>query len=73
MKRRMVALALVVGACQPQPRSVSFFEAHPEERSQILADCAHGNRRGAECDNARVADGAIRAKAREALFRKGFE
>jgi hypothetical protein len=63
----------MIGACQPQPRSASYFEAHPDETARVLAACAGGTHRGLECKNARAADGAIKAEARQALFRKGFE
>ncbi|MBU1376167.1 MAG: EexN family lipoprotein [Alphaproteobacteria bacterium] len=73
MRRLVLVAALIVSGCQAQPRSASYFEAHPKETATTLADCARGARRGAECDNARAADGALKAKARQALFRKGFE
>lgn len=73
MRRLCLTLVLIVGGCQAQPRSASYFEAHPEETASVLAECARGARRGAECDNARAAEGAIEAKARQDLFRKGFE
>ena len=73
MRRLLLAIALIASGCQAQPRSASYFEAHPEETATALADCARGARRGAECNNARAADGALKAKARQELFHKGFE
>jgi hypothetical protein len=73
MRRLLLAVALVASGCQAQPRSASYFEAHPEETATVLADCARGAHRGQECGNARAADGAIKAKARQELFRKGFQ
>jgi hypothetical protein len=73
MRPLVLAVALVASGCQAPPRSASYFEAHPEEMAVILADCTRGAQRGRECDNARAADGALKAKARQALFRKGFE
>lgn len=69
----IAAFAAALAGCQPAPRAVSWFEAHPKETAAVVAACARGAHRGAECDNARTADGTLKAKARQDLFRRGFE
>lgn len=66
-------LAGLVAACQPEPRSATYFEAHPEETARVLAACKAGSQRGPECEAARAGEAAIKANARQELFRKGFE
>lgn len=65
------ALALL-SACQPEPRSASYFEAHAEERTQVVADCRSGKHRGEECKNAQFAsEKAARTKTMND-YRGGF-
>lgn len=72
---RSAAGAVVLGlaGCQPAPRAASWFEAHPQETAAVVTACARGNHRGTECENARAAEAALRAKALQDLFRRGFE
>ena len=53
----------LAGCGSPEPRGVQYFSAHLEEAEQVVADCAVGTVRGAECFNAEVA--VSKAKARE--------
>lgn len=69
----MAAGAFTLSACQPQARAVAWFEANPVETAATLQACQRGAHRGVECDNARAADAALKAKARQDLFRRGFE
>lgn len=73
MKRLALAVLFAAGACTAQPRSASYFEAHPEEGHKVVRDCARGVHRGQECETALAAKTAHEARARLGLFRKGFE
>lgn len=74
MKRLIVATLIALAGCQaPPPRSISYFQAHPEDTAAALSACANGDHRGGECGNAREADAALKAAARLKLLRKGFE
>jgi hypothetical protein len=73
MKRALIAFMLAtLTACSREPRSTSYFAAHPADAAKVLANCRAGAHRGAECDNALAAKAAADAKAREDLFRRGF-
>lgn len=73
IRRLIVALVLAgMAACSPQPRSTSYFEAHPEETAKIVVACARGDHRGQECANAQAAAASIRRDARMDAYRKGF-
>ena len=74
MIRRLVTVFALAGlaGCSPQPRSVSYFEAHPEETAKVVVACASGDHRGEECPNAQAAAAAIRREARMKAYRKGF-
>jgi hypothetical protein len=61
-----------LAACSPQPRSPSYFEAHPADAAQVIADCKTGAARGAECTNALTGATAAANKARLETYRKGF-
>lgn len=65
-------MLLVLAACSPQPRDVSYFEGHPEETAKVVVACARGDHRGQECVNAKAAAASIRRDARMAAYRKGF-
>lgn len=67
----LVALFTLAG-CQPAPRAASYFRAHPDETRVVLADCASGARRSAECDNAQAADAQLKSDARLSLYKKSF-
>jgi hypothetical protein len=73
MKRVVILTALVMLAgCSPSPRPASYFKAHPDEASQVLADCTAGTHRGAECENARTAEAQIESDKRLNLYKKSF-
>lgn len=62
----------VLAACQPEPRSATYFEAHAAERAEVVADCRIGKHRGEECKNAQFAtEKAARAKTMND-YRGGF-
>jgi hypothetical protein len=67
----LVALAVLAG-CSPAPRAASYFKAHPDEASQVLADCTAGTHRGVECENARTAEAQIESDKRLNLYKKSF-
>ena len=71
---RPVALLILGGlvACAPDPRATSFFAAHPKEAERVVAACARGDHRGAECEHALAGLAAIQQDARIEAFRKGF-
>ncbi|MBP7817091.1 MAG: EexN family lipoprotein [Phenylobacterium sp.] len=71
--RVVLPLALaVLGACSPQPRSASYFEAHQDEAEEVAAACRTGAHRGLECVNAQAGVGAAKRDARMDAYRKGF-
>lgn len=74
MIRRGLSLLLLgaLAACSPQPRSASYFEGHPEEAAQAVADCAAGTHRGEECVNAKAGASEIQRKARMDAYKKNF-
>ena len=61
-----------LAACSPQPRAPSYFKAHPTEISKILAGCAAGGHRGAECVNAPDAAAQIRSDQRIKDYKQSF-
>jgi hypothetical protein len=73
MTRLFVLLALAaLAACSPEPRSASYFEAHPEEATEVADACKTGAHRGQECVNAEAGVAAARRAERMNAFRKGF-
>jgi len=73
MRRAFLLAALpLLAACTPQPRSESYFEAHPAETARVSNACVSGERRGAECNAARAAEARFKANARLQAYRKGF-
>lgn len=58
--------ALAPASLPAEPRGTQYFTAHLDEARQILAQCADGSARGAECANAEQAvveaDGRARFK-----------
>lgn len=71
-----ITLPLLFGllaACQPQPRSVSYFEAHPTEAQRVVEACRSGVHRGRECEAAQAGLAANQADKRLELFKKSFE
>ncbi|WP_363081676.1 EexN family lipoprotein [Phenylobacterium sp. RIFCSPHIGHO2_01_FULL_69_31] len=65
--------ALALAGCHPQPRSVSYFEAHTKEAERVVEACRSGGHRGAECDHAQAGLAASQASARQELFKKSFD
>jgi hypothetical protein len=73
MRRAAILLALAaLAACSPAPRAASYFKAHPDETTQVLADCTAGTHRGAECDNAKAAQAQIDSDKRLNLYKQSF-
>ncbi|WP_296595589.1 EexN family lipoprotein [Phenylobacterium sp.] len=72
MIRGLISVALLLAACDPAPRDVTWFEAHPDDAKKTLAQCAEGAR-NAECENARSALNRLKANARKERYRQGFE
>lgn len=73
MRRFLFAFAVAsLAACSPEPRSASYFEAHPGEAAKIVADCQTGSHRGQECVNAQAAVAAAKRDARIEAYRRGF-
>ncbi len=71
--RLALALAFAgLAACSPQPRSVSYFQAHQAEAAKVVADCRTGAHRGQECVNAQAGVAASRRDDRIDAYRKGF-
>jgi hypothetical protein len=68
----ILPLALLV-ACQPEPRSAGYFQAHPEEARRVMQDCRAGAHRGGECDTAQAGLAAYQADKRLEVFKKSFE
>ena len=70
----LIGLALLpLAACNPPPRAVSYFKANPDEAGKVVADCAAGTHRGAECANAKAAQDQIASDKRLALYKQAFE
>jgi len=70
---RIVAVALLLAACQAQPRSAAFFESNPDEAQRVVKACKAGSHRGRECENAQTGLAAVQANKRLDLFKKSFE
>ena len=71
-----ITLPLLFGllaACQPQPRSVSYFETHRDEAQRVVKACRSGAHRGRECEAAQAGLAANQADRRLELFKKSFE
>lgn len=49
------AAAAMAGCGGSEPRSSSYFEAHPDEARRIVAGCKAGTLRGDECSAADIA------------------
>lgn len=72
MIRSLISAALLLAACSPTPRDVTWFEAHPDDAKKTLAQCADGAR-SPDCENARTALNRMKASARKERYRQGFE
>lgn len=73
MRRLLVTFALAgLAACSPEPRSVSYFEAHADEAAKVVSDCKTGAHRGQECTNAQAAVASAKRDERMDAYRKGF-
>lgn len=64
---------LALAGCQAEPRSASYFEAHPDDAKRVVEACRQGTHRGAECEHARAGLAAVQAEKRLELFKKSFE
>jgi len=71
--KRLIVLAFMVSACQAEPRSASYFQAHPDDARRVVDACRQGAHRGAECDHAKAGQAATQADKRMELFKKSFE
>lgn len=71
--RRIAVIAFVLASCQPEPRSSTYFEAHPTEAERVVAGCSRGAQRGGECEAAQTGLASIQARKRLELFRKSAE
>jgi hypothetical protein len=72
MRAAALGLCLAATACAPQPRSESFFEAHPDQAARVVAACATGVHRGQECETASAALARVRDDERMKFYRRGF-
>jgi len=73
--RLVLAVALGAAAlagCSREPRSVAYFEAHPEEAVRVAAGCVDGAHRGSECDQAQAAAADTARKARMSRYQQNF-
>lgn len=61
-----------LAACLPEPRSTSYFGAHPKDAETVVADCQTGAHRGQECSNAQAAVAAAKRNERMDAYHKGF-
>jgi hypothetical protein len=73
MRRAAILVVLLaLAACNPPPRAVSYFKAHPDDAATVIADCSAGAHRGAECGNAQAAVAQIQSDQRLSLYKKSF-
>lgn len=63
----LAAVLLALAGCG-QPRSVSFFQAHPDEMAQAVQRCNAGGTRGQECANADQAAQLSQARRSDAAM-----
>lgn len=73
MRCAVILTILSLAACQKEPRSIAYFEGHPEEAQRVVDACWTGAHRGAECENAQGGLAKVQADRRLELFKKGFE
>lgn len=66
------AAGVLLAACQPEPRSASYFEEHASEAVEVVADCKIGKHRGEECNNAEFAQAKARRRESMERYRSGF-
>jgi len=65
-----LTLPLTLAACSdPEPRSSTYFEAHPAEAKSVIARCQRGSQRNAECETAATAVHTLNGKDRFRRFR----
>lgn len=70
--RLVLGATLALAACADEPRSVEFFEYHPEVALEVLTLCATGAKGGDECVNARAGLAAVRREERMDAYRRQF-
>ncbi len=72
MRSPAVALVLLlVSGCDAQPRSATYFHAHPNVARQVADACRSGHHRGDECANAEAGLAAEARDKRLEMFRRG--
>jgi hypothetical protein len=71
--RRFLLAGLALASCHAEPRSASYFEAHPREAQEVVDACRTGAHRGSECETAQAGLAAVQADKRMQLFKKSFE
>lgn len=55
MRAALILAVLVVGGCS-QEKSRSYYEAKPDDRRAVLADCEAGKMTGPDCATAAAAE-----------------
>lgn len=70
--RNILLAGLVLAGCQADPRSASYFEAHPGEAQEVVDRCLASAHRGRECETAQAGLAAAQADRRMQLFKKSF-
>ena len=70
--RITVLVGVMLAGCTGEPRSASYFEAHPAEAQRVAAGCKAGAWRGRECDTALAGLAAAADAARLEMYRKTF-
>jgi hypothetical protein len=73
MRPLLFLLGLGLAGCGPAPRSVAWFEAHPDVTAEVLTACADAKAQGGECANARQAQARIKRTRRMDLYRRSFQ
>ncbi len=66
----VVFVAASMAGCEREPRSADYFVAHREEAAKVVADCAAGAHRGAECVNAQAAKAETDRESRIESYRR---
>ncbi|WP_269714868.1 EexN family lipoprotein [Caulobacter sp. NIBR2454] len=73
MNRLALIVPLFLAACDREPRSASYFIAHPTEADRVMEACEAGKHRGPECENATASRVDRERRARMEFYRRGFE
>ena len=67
----VLLLVALTAACDAQPRSATYFHAHPVIAQNVADACRSGSYRGDECVNAEAGLSAVRRDERLEMFRRG--